>query len=105
MADVEGPVACEACGRQLPSQQGKGRRRRYCDATCRSAARRQRALAHRRRPGDVKETLTSSARHVNLDVAGGDDGDPVAIKVRDTARRLVDELTHPGAGSPLGAVV
>ena len=33
MADVAGPVACEACGRLLPSQQGRGRRRRYCDAT------------------------------------------------------------------------
>ena len=40
MAEVDQPAACEACGRLLPVQHGQGRRRRYCDATCRSAARR-----------------------------------------------------------------
>jgi len=30
VADIEEPGRCEACGRQLPSQQGRGRRRRYC---------------------------------------------------------------------------
>jgi hypothetical protein len=33
---------CEECDQALPAQTGKGRRRRYCDATCRSAARRRR---------------------------------------------------------------
>ena len=34
-----------------------------------------------------------------------DGADPVAIRVGETARRLVDEFTKPGTGSPLGAVV
>ena len=107
MADVEGPVACEVCGRQLPVQQGRGRRRRYCDATCRSSARRRRALAQRREWGDVKEILTSGKRHASLDKLEDvpDGADPVAIRVGETARRLLDEFTKPGTGSPLGAVV
>jgi hypothetical protein len=31
---------CAHCGTPLPSRAGGGRRRQYCDATCRSAARR-----------------------------------------------------------------
>ena len=34
---------CAECGRDLPPRAGRGRRRRFCDATCRSAARRRRA--------------------------------------------------------------
>ncbi|MPZ66663.1 MAG: hypothetical protein GEU83_14520 [Pseudonocardiaceae bacterium] len=34
---------CQACGQRLPASTGRGRRRRYCDATCRSRARRDRA--------------------------------------------------------------
>jgi hypothetical protein len=100
MADVAGPVACEACGRLLPAQQGKGRRRRYCDATCRSAARRDRELAQ------AKGALTIPKRHANLDDmnGGADVADPVAIRIRDTAGRLVGELTRSGANSPLGAM-
>ena len=33
---------CAHCGKPLPSRAGGGRRRQYCDATCRSAARRAR---------------------------------------------------------------
>jgi Protein of unknown function (DUF3887) len=107
MAEVAGPAMCEACGRQLPPQQGRGRRRRYCDATCRSAGRRQRVSARHPGPVTVKEMLTSPERHDNLDIVGGspDVADQVAVRVRDTARRLVEELAHPGAGSPLDAVV
>lgn len=36
-------AACLACGRELPASSGRGRPQQYCDATCRSAARRQRA--------------------------------------------------------------
>jgi len=42
MANIDEPTTCDACGRSLDLQEGRGRRRRYCDATCRSAARRQR---------------------------------------------------------------
>ncbi len=43
---------CLACGRALPAKSGRGRPQRYCDATCRSAGRRQ------RESGDVKDGLT-----------------------------------------------
>lgn len=44
--------SCLACGRPLPARTGRGRPQRYCDATCRSAGRRQ------RENGDVKDSLT-----------------------------------------------
>jgi hypothetical protein len=48
----ESPGQCLACGRRLPAPKRRGRPQRYCDATCRSAARRRRAS------GDVKDNLT-----------------------------------------------
>jgi Protein of unknown function (DUF3887) len=107
MADIEEPGVCEACGRALPPQQGRGRRRRYCDATCRSAARRERArgtwLASGSARHDVKPALTTDTRHVSLDAVSGA-ADPVASTVRAAAFRLADELDRPGAGSPLAAM-
>jgi len=61
MANIDKPTTCNACGRFLDVQEGRGRRRRYCDATCRSAARRQRD-----RDEPVKVTLTSPGRQVKL---------------------------------------
>jgi len=102
MADVAGPVACEACGRLLSPQQGRGRRRRYCDATCRSAARRRRELASSQGLPGVKLSLTSDRRHVKLDIVGGaDHADPVALRIRDTVGRLFRDLADGGGGSPL----
>ena len=109
MAGIEHPAVCGACGRQLPPQQGRGRRRRYCDATCRSAARRQRAGAPYRQPAgwsaptDVKEGFAPARRHANLD-ATKSVADPVASTVRATAGRLAEELSRPGPGAPLAAV-
>src|SRR5262245_17618864 len=61
MGDVAEPAVCEACGRSLSQQVGPGRRRRYCDATCRSAARR------RRESGSVvKQSLTTVERKAKL---------------------------------------
>src|SRR5580698_612257 len=85
MADLDGLASCEACGRQLPPRQGKGRTRRYCNATCRSAARRRRDAA--RRPG-VKEELTPDYRHDYLD----------------TVDRLADAVARSGSGLPLEAL-
>lgn len=90
MAEVGQPPACEACGRPLPVQHGQGRRRQYCDATCRSAARRQR----HRLAANVKEELTTPRRHENVDAMAG--------QVRGAADRLADQLGQPG--SPLEAV-
>lgn len=104
MADVVGPAECASCGRPLPPQSGKGRQRRYCNATCRSAARRQRELADRRERGDVKSKLTTDKRHDNLDTVGGGSGptDPVAGRIQAAAARLADELHRPDA--PLAAM-
>lgn len=105
MADVTEPVACEACGRRLPSQQGRGRRRRYCDATCRSAARRQRMSMKSREAPGVKNPLTSTRRHVKLDVEPdvGSAG-TVALRVGETAKRLARELGGHGESSPLAVM-
>jgi hypothetical protein len=102
MAEVDQSAACEACGRLLPVQHGQGRRRRYCDATCRSAARRQR----QRTEVDVKEKLTSPRRHENVDDVSGTGApgaaDATARQVLDAAERLAGQLGR--AGSPLAAV-
>jgi hypothetical protein len=108
MAEVDQPAACEACGRLLPVQHGQGRRRRYCDATCRSAARRQR----QRIAGDVKEKLTPLRRHENVDDVSGTGApgsaavtgraDATARQVLDAAARLAGQLGR--AGAPLAAV-
>jgi hypothetical protein len=94
------PGVCEACGRALPPQQGKGRRRRYCDPRCRSAARRDRA----RKEHFVKQDLTVDERHEYLDTTDSKSSpdDPVAARAVDAARHLADELSHPS--SPHGAV-
>jgi hypothetical protein len=104
MADVAEPGTCQACGRPLPPQQGKGRRRQYCDARCRDAARRQRARPARRGSRAVKENLTADDRHGYLDTVDGmpSADDPVALRVADTARRLVEEYTR--GASPGDAV-
>jgi hypothetical protein len=107
MADVMPPVACEACGRQLPPQQGKGRRRRFCNASCRSSARYRRRLAGSRELPGVKDSLTDEQRHVRLDAVGGSrPADPVALRIRDAAGRLAAESGARGAGggSPLEAL-
>jgi hypothetical protein len=100
VADIPMPGVCEACGRALPPQQGKGRRRRYCDARCRSAARRDRA----RKEHFVKQDLTVDERHEYLDTTDSKSSpdDPVAARAVDAARHLADELSHPS--SPHGAV-
>jgi hypothetical protein len=61
MADVEEPTVCAACGRPLPVQRGKGRRRLYCDATCRSAGRRLRERETAGRETARRETARREA--------------------------------------------
>jgi hypothetical protein len=106
MADVPEPLACASCGHQLPVQQGKGRERRYCDARCRDAARRARMRSGRDKNQIVKNSLTNKSRQEYVysidDVAAA--ADPVAIRVGDTARRLMQELTGSGTVSPLEVV-
>jgi hypothetical protein len=85
MVDPGGSAVCQACGRPLPPREETGRPRRYCDATCRSAARRRREGA--RAPG-VKEKLTADRRHDYLD----------------TVDRLADAAARSASGVPLEAL-
>jgi len=97
---IPAPEACQACGRELPPQQVKGRRRRYCDARCRGTARRERA----RKEQFVKQGLTVRYRHEYLDIKSSQSSpdDLVAARAVEAARHLADELSHPS--SPHGAV-
>jgi hypothetical protein len=102
MADVTEPGTCQACGRPLPPQQGRGRLRRYCDARCRDAARRERVRTARDGRHIVNDGLTISGRQEYLDTVDGtfSTDDPVTLRVTDTARRLTEEFTRgtsPGA--------
>ncbi len=91
---MPGPVACAACGRPLPPQRAKGRRRRYCDARCRDAARRERARKARSSAVSVKAPLTDQGRHGYVDAMAG---------IRDTAGQLLAAVGR-GGGAPLTAV-
>ena len=83
MADVAQPGTCQACGRPLPPQHGRGRTRRYCDAKCRDTARRQRERPARAGQRSVKSNLTNPPRHEYLDAIDGisSPGDSVAASV------------------------
>lgn len=103
MAEVPGSRGCEACGRQLPRQDGSGRRRQYCDATCRSRARRQRA-EQAQPTGSVNEFLTATARHDNLDGARRAGQGRAAPREGAAASGHADPLRRLGMGSPLEAL-
>lgn len=53
--------ACENCGTSLTQQAGPGRKRRFCNATCRSAARRARAGNRAKNSQSVNERLTANS--------------------------------------------
>ena len=74
---------CRNCGKPLLEKKTKGRVRLYCDATCRSAARRGRA--------SVKEKLTASGRQEMVD---GGERDPLTavIAAHDTVRAAEQRL-------------
>jgi hypothetical protein len=106
MADVPESVACAACGRRLPMQSGKGRRRRYCDARCRDTARRLRARAGRDEDQSVNQSLTAKLRQEYVYIIDEipEAADPVAVRVGGAARRLMRELSGSAAVSPLDVV-
>jgi hypothetical protein len=87
MAENEAAPACAACGRTLPVKQGRGRRQRYCNATCRSAARRLRDRAADAVASNVKVKLTADHRHDSLDAMVG-----------------TPEAAPPGGESPLATI-
>jgi hypothetical protein len=104
MANVAGQRVCEACGRPLPPQHGRGRTRRYCDGKCRDTARRRRERTARDPGPAVKAVLTATSPEAECAAAGGvvSGRDPAAASVVSAARRLLAELDEPG--SPQGAV-
>lgn len=61
------PATCRHCGRPLPEGSKTGRTRLYCDATCRSAARRERARRSAEGDRDVRDTLTDAPRKASID--------------------------------------
>src|SRR5580704_2617368 len=71
MREIEAAAACAACGRLLPVRRGKGRPQQYCNATCRSAARRLRSRDNATRASIVNAELTDPKRHDSLDVMVG----------------------------------
>jgi hypothetical protein len=101
------PLTCQHCGRVLPDSKEVGRPRRFCDATCRSAARRDRIRGggHGSTEAlDVQEALTGSVRHVNLDIVPNEtDGEPPAASVA-AGREAVRDLLAQVHASPLGAI-
>jgi hypothetical protein len=90
---------CAACGRGLPDQRGRGRVRRYCDASCRSRARRTRRA--------VNQDLTNERREGNLDNVPNTvpaDHPPVLPRVIAAARVALDGVPEDAAPTPLEAV-
>ena len=105
MDKTDHPAVCQACGRSLPERKATGRSRRYCNATCRSSARRDRQRAARPASDPGKAELTGRVRHEYLDTIGNADSsaDPAAVALLSAAARLAAEFGRPGADS-LGAV-
>jgi len=98
---------CAACGRELPMQKGRGRVRLYCDASCRSKARRARAHRRQVKPKNVNINLTNRSREDNLDDVpkwAREDGPPVLTRVISAARVAVGDMSAGPALEPLAAV-
>jgi hypothetical protein len=101
MAKNEPGLRCLACGRTLTPTHGRGRPRRYCNATCRSAARRIRDRAGRQTAPTVNEGLTVAARHDTLDEMQGTAG-ATRSQGQGGAERGPSEL--PRGEAPLAAI-
>jgi hypothetical protein len=100
MTDSEAAASCAACGQALPLKQGRGRRQQYCNATCRSAARRQRDRAADAAAPVVNLKLTVEHRHDNLDTVLGRDSGAAAAPVTGGA----PEPALASTDSPLTAI-
>lgn len=83
MANATGGT-CLHCGRLIPTQHGKGRLRQYCDATCRSAARRTRTTG-------VKPGLTAAPRKGTVDIVSTEPL-PAVAAARASLERSEQEL-------------
>jgi hypothetical protein len=98
---------CAACGNVLPAQEGRGRTRIYCDATCRSAGRRARERQHSPGPENVNVNLTSEARQGNVDdvpVQLPEASAPVLARLISAARLAPDDVPAGPDMDPLEAI-
>jgi hypothetical protein len=101
MPSNETGLACAACGRPLLPTQGRGRPRMYCNATCRSTARRERNRAGAPAAPSVNAKLTSANRHDSLDVM---QGTPGATGPQGAGAAAGEHPDRPGGESPLAAI-
>lgn len=79
-------MRCRFCGRPLPRRDGPGRHQEYCNATCRSAARRQRS--------SVKDGLTVEAPGGTLGEVGA--AHRQVLEAQDVLRAAVDRARAEG---------
>lgn len=101
MSEIASPGVCAACGRTLPITGGRGRRRQYCDATCRSAARRRRGRVVSTTADNVNGGLTDESRQEYIDAVTRQP--PAVADVYSAISRLAAAM-DPRAGSPLATV-
>ena len=105
MANTGRSARCAACDRELPEQEGRGRIRVYCDASCRSKARRTRQASL----ANVNQNLTKTVREGTLDnvpdsgpAAAGTA--PLLTRLINAGRVALDGVPAPGPLGPLEAV-
>ncbi|MWA02627.1 DUF3887 domain-containing protein [Actinomadura sp. LD22] len=94
---------CEFCGRPLPEREGPGRTRRFCNATCRSAARRARAPKRATTAQHVKETLTFLGDGDSVGHMPEVTGTPGAA-LAEAASRLAEQASTGTGSAPMDAV-
>ena len=98
---------CRACGRELPPQTGRGRLRLYCNASCRSAARRTRQ-ADRASSENVKSSFTGSRCEGNWNKVW-DTAPAVGLAARtraiNAAWEILYDVPHDTALAPLEAIM
>jgi Protein of unknown function (DUF3887) len=106
MTDPGTTAACEACGRPLAVNTGRGRPKRFCNATCRSAARRLRTRTETGAGSPVKMTLTSASRQDYVDdvIAAEGPAQQTASRLTSVTGQLAAALAQTGAGSSLAAM-
>ena len=79
-------MTCRHCGKPLPERRGPGRHQEYCDATCRSAARRRRA--------SVNAALTPGAPGGTLGAVGA--AHRRVLEAQDSLRAAIDRARAEG---------
>jgi hypothetical protein len=101
------PLTCQHCGKTLKDLREVGRTRRFCDATCRSAARRARVGSDGRGSAanpDVQEKLTIDPSHANLNTGPIETTGDVLAASAAAGRAGVRNLLEQPQASALAAI-